>query len=489
MPRKTTQLHATISAALKAARDGREADFLALTAQLPGSNERHDLKTAWLLAERAYQRRDFPLALQLYREIDEDPRSPGLPIWMRYLSSHRQSVCCLMTTDYEQAAKALSQAEERLGLSSDLRTHRADLEALHAYFLEYQNNFEAARTRFEAAHRQALADRYWLRAITTAADLGRVLAILGHPADAQRWLEEARRLTDRTPDHFVMRTIELRLAQVDPMLGKEADAFERYEMIIRDAADGRTPEVLIDALGQRASIHQRRANYEAAHADRGRALDLCHRHGLHHVALYLHRDQAFLFLEMADVIRAREQFSLSLGLLMAQRPPQLRSLLRLADDVLTEREILPPRTLGSAAREDLRRAVERLRPLTAPHVYNIASTKREVLTLARRVIHILSAAHKPDIALQTCVVRMGTRRVLHHDGTHSQINPTELDLLQVLLKAPPEGVSTDALEDELGIRYGAVMGRIKRLRAALGKSFTATRVRREMRYAVRQRTN
>jgi len=476
--------------ALTAAKEGRRA---ALIASLSHLHLRDDdgapIDEIWLAGEMLYQQGSLPEALALLDRYDEDPRSRRAPSWQLYMASHRRSVIYLRMGNIAGSAKALEDAESRLGASPTLSSRKPDLDALRAHLVELRGDFEGARALLERAHTLATSHAYWHRATTIASDLGRILGVLGRPADALEWLDVARRNLKRSPDRRVEQTIDLRFGMLLTLQEKHKEALVVYNRVIKEAqSHPAAVGILVDTLGRRADVKRKLGQHQQAEKDLRLALETSSsRHSVRQ-EIYLHIDLAALLLEVNEGTRehlAQAEFAVALRLALGMHPPQSLILSQLAERILREPRLLGSRRLRSDIRDDMKECLLRLRSLTRSHMYQQTTHDQGARRALRSLVEILMYLDEPEMHLASCVVMPLAGKVKAADG-FQQIDRAQLLALREIMQAPEEGITSSQLADRLDISLDAANKRIGRLRNAVGSDLVVRRRGNTRLYSVRR---
>lgn len=468
----SSENHGTAAArarALDAAQYGRRDEFLKLLQGVQlrdGPDASFDER--WLAAERAYGTGNYHDALARFAALEHDPAHGHAPSWQQFLSWHRRSFASLKVGDIRQARDAVLNAERLLQDAPELRSRKATVDAMWAHLLEKENDFEGALVRFQLAHADAVHGHDWGRAATTASDAARVLGVLGRPDEALRWLDRALVARREQPDRLGELTIQFRRAMLNAMLGRGEEALHAYTTVIDAAAgDDSTRDVLMDALAQRADLLLQARRFDDAHADRLRALKIAKTRKLREAIIFNYSNLALLYStrgKPGDDDRARAAFDEALGHALGLTSPQPFILLQLGRDILNTPDLAPQ---YMPLRSRLEGAVTRLETLTRPSLYFQAGRAQQRERAASRLLAVLRDGSDAPVTLATSTINMRSGTVKRRKSI-TRLNPAEREVLRVLLGRSDEGLSVDAITQQLaGRTREAIKRSLSRIRGAI----------------------
>lgn len=218
---------------------------------------------------------------------------------MRVLARLRCGYAAFRVGDSKCASEELPRANAILDNEEGVARYRTDAAALHAHLLELDGGIELARAGFRIAHELALEDNRPGRAATTASDVGRLLAERGQLADALEWQYRALGILKKTPDEFINRTVQIRLARIEIALRMDDRARKRLKTVQEQCRDCLTPDALIAvniALTELGCIvGPREAAFDSGLALLEAARDCAERSGLKPLQVRVEREFAQLY--------------------------------------------------------------------------------------------------------------------------------------------------------------------------------------------------
>ncbi len=477
---------AIIAAALRAAKDGNRDEVVNLLRGVKlGIDPEASFDERWLAAEREYSTGNYRDARTLFAATENDPRSRSAPPWQQFLSRHRRSFASLKLGDLRQAWEALEEAEQLLSGVPELAARKPTVDAMHAHLLEKVNDFDGALARFRIAHGDAVAFQDWGRAATTASDAARVLGVLGRGDDALVWLDKALDARRRQPDVLGELTIRFRRGMINAMLGRVDDALRAYDDVIAAASDDRTSDVLLDTLAQRGDLFLRLHRFDEAERDRLRALAIARARNIKEAIIFGFANLALLHLAWGrpdDEGRARAEFDEALYRALGPASPPPFLLLQLTRDILGEPRLAPQ---YASMKASLHEALKRLEALAHPSLYFQTQRRGFRDDAARKLESLLRKGQGRQVQLASCAINVGSGVVKTRTGV-ARLNPSELQVLRMLLRCGSSGMAVTALKQKLPQRTAESIKRsLSRIRAAIDGDLLVRRDGNQRMYALR----
>jgi len=483
MPRSRSSRQQAVDTALQLAREGNRRDLLEFLRSFDVKEATASSDELWLLGKRAYLANDYADAVRLFASFDSHFGSRAAPAWQRYMSFHDRAFAYLKLGQYTTVEAIMKKARALITGSAGLAAYAPDLDAMEAHRAELLGDFETALARFQRAHQEARRLANHKRAATTASDAGRVLGILGRPAEALPWFDRARDDLAKDPDSVIEITLDLRLGMLHVMLEESENALKAFTRVIH--SQGSTSTVA-DALARRADLFRFQKRYVPAEADLQQALHLCRTTGLRHTEVYLHKDLAALYSERdgrGDRAAAEHEFGAALELALAFEPPQPLVLRQLAEDLLARETLSGRARLAEDLRKDLAKYATQLKELSHPSVYQRATRQREWEHARQQLEESLRRLRNPPIRLATCVVSPFSGRVTDLNGNElGRLSSALLPTLEVLLNAPEGGISVAEIADRLHTGVDGTIKRLQRLRQVIGTQNMTERRKGNQRY-------
>jgi len=332
----------SLQAALRLTRHNDRATILEVLKDFPAPPSSGALSDhLWVWAELNYRRGWFPRARIEFARWRTQSEGESPPAWMSFLCALRCAYSALRMGEGKNAGVELGRAEELRLHVKNFADFEPDIEAMHAHLLELGGSSELARARFVRAHSIAREHDLVRRAATIASDIGRLLVDLDRHADALEWQDRALGyMKGPYRDEFIERTIRVRLAKLEKMMGRVAVALEQLEDIRERCADGVTPKAHVNALVTLHDIRLLQENPTAAEALLVEGIAIAKDRGLRPNLVTLHRSLSrLLILQPETKQRAQEHYLIALRLAFELDPRPGLMLRHLAEDILEFRDL------------------------------------------------------------------------------------------------------------------------------------------------------
>lgn len=341
--------------ALRCARYDHRHEIVEVLGSLPSPDGGAALEHKWLWAERLYRLSDYVGARREFGQFNAETESRLMPRWMVAIARLRCAYAAFRLGASDAAQSDLRAANRLLAEDVKLRFLRPDAAAMGAHLLELEGGIELARACFVSAHQLALEEDRPGRAATTASDVGRLHADRGQLAEALQWQHAALAILKTSPDEFIDRVVQTRLARIEIAMRQEDRARERLHHARERCNDQLTPEVTISILTALTDLAcatedpSRALQSGVAFLDEARSI--AERHALSPLKARVARESAYLHAQVGPSRSRRDNasshFCEAVRLALELSPTPGLKLQHLAEDLLRYRSVVLPQRYGN----------------------------------------------------------------------------------------------------------------------------------------------